>query len=68
MAYDTPAIGEQDDEIAMDETVRVGLVGLGRIGRCHAANLAGRIPAARLVRGWATPETYGPEGGANGEA
>jgi myo-inositol 2-dehydrogenase/D-chiro-inositol 1-dehydrogenase len=28
----------------------VGLIGLGRIGRFHAANLAGRIPSARLVR------------------
>jgi myo-inositol 2-dehydrogenase/D-chiro-inositol 1-dehydrogenase len=34
----------------MNETVRVGLVGLGRMGRFHAANLAGRIPGARLVR------------------
>ena len=47
---DAPVLGEQDDEIALDETVRVGLVGLGRIGRCHAANLVGRIPGARLVR------------------
>lgn len=30
--------------------VRVGLVGLGRIGRFHAENLAGRVPAAELVR------------------
>lgn len=34
----------------MDERVRVGLVGLGRMGRFHAANFAGRIPLARLVR------------------
>lgn len=34
----------------MDESVGVGLVGLGRMGRFHAANFAGRIPAARLVR------------------
>jgi inositol 2-dehydrogenase len=34
----------------MDERVRVGLVGLGRMGRFHAANLAGRVPLARLVR------------------
>jgi myo-inositol 2-dehydrogenase/D-chiro-inositol 1-dehydrogenase len=47
---DAPAPGEQDDEIAMGETVRLGLAGLGRIGRFHAANLAGRIPGARLVR------------------
>jgi inositol 2-dehydrogenase len=33
-----------------DERVRVGLVGLGRMGRFHAANLAGRVPGARLVR------------------
>lgn len=36
--------------MATDERVRVGLVGLGRMGRFHAANLAGRIPGARLVR------------------
>jgi inositol 2-dehydrogenase len=36
--------------MATDERVRVGLVGLGRMGRFHAANLAGRIPLARLVR------------------
>lgn len=30
--------------------VNVGLVGLGRMGRFHAENLAGRIPQARLVR------------------
>ena len=33
-----------------DERVRVGLVGLGRMGRFHAANLAGRVPGASLVR------------------
>jgi myo-inositol 2-dehydrogenase/D-chiro-inositol 1-dehydrogenase len=49
-AAGAPAIGEQDDETAMVEPVRVGLVGLGRMGRFHAANLAGRIPGARLVR------------------
>jgi len=32
------------------EPVRVGLVGLGRIGRFHAGNLAGRIPRVELVR------------------
>ena len=36
--------------MATDERVRVGLVGLGRMGRFHAANLAGRVPGARLVR------------------
>jgi inositol 2-dehydrogenase len=34
----------------MEDRVRVGLVGLGRMGRFHAANLAGRIPMAELVR------------------
>ena len=47
---DAPTTRQQGDEIATEETVRVGLVGLGRMGRCHAANLAGRIPGARLVR------------------
>jgi inositol 2-dehydrogenase len=36
--------------MAMDERVRVGLAGLGRMGRFHATNLAGRIPLAELVR------------------
>jgi len=36
--------------MAVGERVRVGLVGLGRMGRFHAANLAGRIPQANLVR------------------
>jgi inositol 2-dehydrogenase len=49
-ATEAPVVGEQDDEIAMYEPVRLGLVGLGRMGRFHAANLAGRIPGARLVR------------------
>jgi inositol 2-dehydrogenase len=44
------APGELEDEIAMGESVRVGVVGLGRMGRFHAANLAGRIPGARLMR------------------
>jgi inositol 2-dehydrogenase len=47
---DAPAPREEDDGIAMGEAVRVGLVGLGRMGRFHAANLAGRIPGVRLVR------------------
>jgi inositol 2-dehydrogenase len=47
---DAPAPGEGEDRIAMGEAVRVGLVGLGRMGRFHAANLAGRIPGVRLVR------------------
>ncbi len=49
-ATEAPAVGERDDEAAMDGPVRLGLVGLGRMGRFHAANLAGRIPGARLVR------------------
>lgn len=49
VANEMPA-REWGNEIAMDETVRVGLVGLGRIGGVHAANLAGRIPGASLVR------------------
>ena len=32
------------------EGVRLGLVGLGRMGHFHAVNLAGRVPHARLVR------------------
>ena len=32
----------------MDDRVRVGLVGLGRMGRFHAANLAGRIPLPEI--------------------
>ena len=36
--------------MAVKDRVRVGLVGLGRIGRFHAANLAGHIPLAELVR------------------
>jgi len=47
---DAPAARDWGDETVMDETVRVGLVGLGRMGRVHAANLAGRTPGARLVR------------------
>ena len=46
----------------MPEAVRVGIVGLGRLGRRHAENLALRVAGARLVaaaspieaeRGWA---------------
>ena len=32
------------------EPVRIGVAGLGAIGRVHAGNLAGRIPCARLAR------------------
>ncbi|MDE1183783.1 Gfo/Idh/MocA family oxidoreductase [Paraburkholderia sp.] len=31
------------------DTVRVGIVGLGRLGKRHAENLAYRVPGARLV-------------------
>src|ERR687897_851843 len=37
-------------EVAVEDGVRVGLVGLGRMGDFHATNLAGRIPLAQLVR------------------
>lgn len=33
----------------MTESVRIGIVGLGRLGRRHAENLALRVPGARLV-------------------
>jgi inositol 2-dehydrogenase len=33
----------------MKPKVRVALIGLGRMGRIHAANLAGRCPSAELV-------------------
>src|ERR687885_2028134 len=36
--------------MAADGFTRVGVVGLGRMGRFHAANFAGRIPMSRLVR------------------
>ena len=48
----------------MGETVRLGLVGLGRMGRFHAANLAGRIPGARLVRIAASAEDVARENAA----
>jgi inositol 2-dehydrogenase len=34
----------------MGRRIGVGLVGLGRMGRLHAENLAGRIPGVNLVR------------------
>lgn len=30
-------------------TIQIGLIGTGRIGRIHAANIAGRVPGARLA-------------------
>ncbi len=52
----------------MSEQVRVGIVGLGRLGRRHAENLAFRVAGARLVaaaspidaeRAWATASLGG---------
>ena len=31
------------------DTLRIGIVGLGRLGRVHAENIACKIPGARLV-------------------
>ena len=33
----------------MTRRVRIGLAGLGRMGRIHAANLSARCPSARLA-------------------
>lgn len=33
----------------MSATIRVGVIGVGRIGKLHAENLASRIPGAQLV-------------------
>ncbi|MGA2826910.1 MAG: Gfo/Idh/MocA family oxidoreductase [Streptosporangiaceae bacterium] len=33
----------------MTPTIRIGLAGLGRMGRIHAASLSGRCPSARLA-------------------
>jgi len=41
----------------LPETVRVGIVGLGRLGRRHAENLAFRIPGAQLVAAASPIET-----------
>lgn len=35
----------------MAAKLNVGVIGLGRIGRVHAANLVGRVPGARLTAG-----------------
>jgi myo-inositol 2-dehydrogenase/D-chiro-inositol 1-dehydrogenase len=40
----------------MTEQLRLGLIGAGRIGRVHAANVAQRVPSARLV---AVADVYG---------
>ena len=47
---DVPVVRERGDIMASDGRVRVGLVGLGRMGSFHAANLAGRVPGTRLAR------------------
>ena len=40
------------------EPLRIGIVGLGRLGRVHAENIACRIPGARLTAACTTrPET-----------
>ncbi len=33
----------------MTRRVRIGLAGLGRMGRIHAASLSGRCPSAQLA-------------------
>jgi myo-inositol 2-dehydrogenase/D-chiro-inositol 1-dehydrogenase len=35
--------------LVVPDSVRIGIVGLGRLGRRHAENLAFRVPGARLV-------------------
>jgi scyllo-inositol 2-dehydrogenase (NAD+) len=47
---DMSVVRERGDIMANDDRVRGGLVGLGRMGRFHAANLAGPVPGARLMR------------------
>lgn len=47
---DGSVVRGKGDSVSTDERVHVGLVGLGRMGRLHAANFAGRIPGAQLVR------------------
>ena len=49
--------------MASDGRVRIGLVGLGRMGRFHAANLAGRIPRVELTRIIDADEGLGCTGG-----
>jgi myo-inositol 2-dehydrogenase/D-chiro-inositol 1-dehydrogenase len=45
------------EDQAMGRKVGIGLAGLGRIGRMHAANLADRCPSARLA---AVFDAHGP--------
>src|SRR5262252_8504325 len=40
-----------------DKPVRLGIAGLGRLGRRHAENLAARVPGAELVAGCSPVET-----------
>ncbi len=37
------------EELALSDTISIGVVGLGRLGRRHAENLAFRVEGARLV-------------------
>ena len=37
------------EELALSDTISIGVVGLGRLGRRHAENLAFRVDGARLV-------------------
>ena len=45
-----PTTQHDGDQPGSRRRVRLGLVGLGRIGRMHAANLAGRVPSIELAR------------------
>ncbi len=50
---DAPAARDWGDETVMDETVRVGLVGLGRMGRVHDAAVATVLARAAERCFWA---------------
>ena len=49
----------------MSDRVRIGIVGLGRLGRRHAENLAFRAPGAELVAA-ASPARRGTRLGGEG--
>jgi len=38
-----------EDSVSDEAKVHVGIIGCGRIGQCHAANLANKVPDAELV-------------------
>lgn len=38
-----------EDSVSEEAKVHVGIIGCGRIGQCHAANLANKVPDAELV-------------------